>query len=47
MTNGEIKTGASKAARQIQEHLDFLDAVKKELKPVRATGGKLDVKKLA
>jgi ribosomal protein L17 len=47
VTSGEIKTGASKAAKQIQAHLDFLDAIQKELKMARPARGKVDVSKLA
>jgi len=47
VTNGEIKTGASKAAKQIQEHLDLFDAIQKELKAARPARRKVDVGKLA
>lgn len=47
VTSGEIKVGANKASKQIQAHLDFLDAIQKELKPARLARGKVDVSKLA
>lgn len=47
VTSGEIKAGASKAAKQIQEHLDLFDAIQKELKAARPPRGKVDVSKLA
>jgi hypothetical protein len=51
VTSGEIKTGSSHAAKQVQEHLDFYDAILVELKatqpPRRKLKSKLDVSKLA
>ena len=51
VTNGEIKTGSGKAAKQVQEHLDLYDAIQVELKaaqpPRRKLKSRLDTSRLA
>jgi hypothetical protein len=51
VASNEIKNGHSKAAKQIQEHLDMHEAIQKELKPTkpapRTPKPKFDSSKLA
>lgn len=51
VASNEIKIGHSKAAKQVQEHLDMLDSIQEALKPARQVrrtlGKKLDTSKLA
>lgn len=51
VASNEIKIGYSKAAKQVQEHLDLLESIQQELTPAQAArrtlGKKRDTNKLA